>query len=505
MIALRDYQQAAVQQLRDAVSGGAKRIVLTLPTGGGKTPLACHIIHSARQHSDARVVFVAPWIQLIDQAVAQLARWGVTDVGVLRGDDSRTNPAAPVQVASRETLRRRALPPASIVIVDECHRAPQSVLELYPDATIIGLSATPVGLKGLFGSLVVGATYKQLIASGHLEQPRCFGSPTSADLSGVRTTAGDWSAGELEAAMMAGGLMGDCVQGYIDRGGGFRAVCFAVGIAHSKQLAARFCAAGIAAEHMDGGTPKADRDAILARLEAGLTRVVCNVGVLTEGWDQPSVRCCILARPTGSFALYKQMVGRVLRPHPSGQPIVIDHAGNLDRHGMPHADVEWSLDDERKAKAPSLRTCSQCFAMMEGGRATCEHCGFVFPVAPRPLPTETAAPLVEKIKVRGEQEAFFWNLVARAQASGFKPGYAGAKFKEKFGKWPPWDWSQTALAAYGADADWQERQMRRAREQAYWKDVNAKAVQKVADPAFTGESDAGDGFADWLAREEDFR
>jgi hypothetical protein len=172
---------------------------------------------------------------------------------------------------------------------------------------------------------------------------------------------------------------------------------------------------------------------------------------------------------------------------------------------MPHADVEWSLDDERKAKAPSLRTCSQCFAMMEGGRATCEHCGFVFPVAPRALPTETAAPLVEKIKVRGEQEAFFWGLVARAQASGFKPGYAGAKFKEKFGKWPPWDWSQTALAAYGADADWQERQMRRAREQAYWKDVNAKAAQKVADTAFTGESDAGDGFADWLAREEDFR
>ncbi|NBW08788.1 MAG: DEAD/DEAH box helicase [Caulobacteraceae bacterium] len=478
-IALRSYQQRGVEQLRTLVLQGRKRIVLTLPTGGGKTPLAAHIIHSARTNFDGRVLFVAPWVQLIEQAVVQLARWGITDVGVLRGDDKRTNPAAPVQVASRETLRRRERPEADIVLIDECHRAPESIVDAYWNSTIIGLSATPVGLKGVFEDVVVAGTYAELIAGGFLAEPTVFGTKRKVDLSGVRSVGGDYQQAELESAMMDSAIVGDVIEGYLERGKGHKAVCFAAGVAHSQALAERFRAAGIPAEHIDGTTPMDERAAVLARLESGETRVVCNMGVLTEGWDQPSVRCCILARPTKSLALYKQMVGRVLRPHPSGDPIVLDHAGNVLRHGMPHDDIEWLLSDARPTRKAGVRECGQCFAVLEAGTPKCPHCAFVFEVAERKPVVEVAGSM-ERITAVDHKRRYFDEQIANASLRGFKPGFASAKFKEKFGAWPPFAWTAAAKARFAHDPEWQRRQTERAKEKAFWEEVNARQAAKQA-------------------------
>ncbi len=145
---------------------------------------------------------------------------------------------------------------------------------------------------------------------------------------------------------------------------------------------------GVRCEHIDGGTPKPERDATLARLASGEIEVVTNCMVLTEGWDMPEVGCCILARPTKKMGLYRQMIGRVLRPADGkADAIVLDHSGAVFRHGLVEDPVEWTLDPDRRAASPvhqrrcehpasRLLECSQCGAVRVAGEA-CFHCGFL--------------------------------------------------------------------------------------------------------------------------------
>jgi DNA repair protein RadD len=130
-------------------------------------------------------------------------------------------------------------------------------------------------------------------------------------------------------------------------------VAFAVSVEHSIHIRDEFIKSGVRAEHIDGSTPKPERDATLARLETGDLDVVSNCMVLTEGWDMPDVGCCILARPTRKMGLYRQMVGRVLRPADGKtDAIVLDHSGAVFRHGFVEDPVEWTLDPDRRAESP---------------------------------------------------------------------------------------------------------------------------------------------------------
>src|SRR5215470_2202089 len=175
-------------------------------------------------------------------------------------------------------------------------------------------------------------------------------------------------------------LIGDIVTHWHKYGERRKTVCFAVNVSHSVHLRDEFIRSDVRAEHIDGGTPKKERDEVLKRLEAGETELVTNCMVLTEGWDMPEVGCCILARPTRKMGLFRQMVGRVLRPAPGkSDAIIIDHSGAVFRHGFPEDPVTWTLDPDRHAEsvAHSLRCdpgsssrvleCSQCGALCVGG------------------------------------------------------------------------------------------------------------------------------------------
>ena len=130
--------------------------------------------------------------------------------------------------------------------------------------------------------------------------------------------AGDYHEGELEDAVMQAHVIGDVVQTWLDRAERRKTVVFAVGIDHSRELVERFREEGVRAAHLDGTTPEAEREQILMDLETGKLELVSNVGVLCEGWDQPSVKCCVMARPTLSLTLWMQCAGRILRPWPGG-------------------------------------------------------------------------------------------------------------------------------------------------------------------------------------------
>jgi superfamily II DNA or RNA helicase len=225
-------------------------------------------------------------------------------------------------------------------------------------------------------------------------------------------------------------------------------------VGHSRHLCDEFIASGVRAEHIDGSTPKAERDATLARLASGEIELVCNCMVLTEGWDMPEIGCCILARPTRKMGLFRQMIGRVLRPAlGKTDAIVLDHSGAVFRHGLPEDRVDWFLSPDLSARSPDhearkpetfggpkLLDCTQCGALRQGGKA-CPNCGFL-PVRKPELVRvqEGDFALVTNGKPgKTENNAREWQamLTAIGIERGYKPGWAAHKFKEKFRTWPP--------------------------------------------------------------------
>jgi superfamily II DNA or RNA helicase len=271
------------------------------------------------------VLFLAHRRELINQTVGKLVAAGVPahSIGVMMGGDRRTNAGAPIQVASIDTLRNRDRPPANVLMIDEAHRSLaatyRAVIEHYASsgATVLGLTATPHradggGLGDVYEHIEAVATPRELVELGFIVEPRVFSAP-SVDLSHVRVRAGEYHEGDLADAFNSSALIGNIVGHWQRHAVGLRTVAFAVKVVHSQNITARFGEAGVPAEHLDGEAPARERDAILARLDTGETLVVSNCGVLCEGWDQPAVKCGILAWPTKSTGLYLQQAGRILR------------------------------------------------------------------------------------------------------------------------------------------------------------------------------------------------
>ncbi len=460
---LRPYQLDAIEELRSTIRSGVARVLFVLATGGGKTVCFAYITASAIKRG-SRVLIVAHRRELISQCVAKLLAAGIPEreVGVIMGSDKRRRPGAAVQVASIDTLRNRAKPPADLVIVDEAHRAlAASYVDLrshYPSAVHLGFTATPTradgkGLADAYDGLVVAVPISRLIAEGHLVAPRVWTVPAGAlpDLRKVKTTAGDFNARQLGEACNQGALLGDIVEHWEKRAGGERTVGFAVTVEHSKGLVKRFVERGHAAEHLDGETPTEERDAILRRLEAGTTRIVVNVGVLCEGWDQPSCKVLILARPTQSLGLYLQMAGRILRPWQGVGAVILDHAGCARMHGLPHEDREWTLEPPQrrrsKGEVDCAKLCDGCLAVLPLGTRICPECGHELPWREQDL-TEADGELEEvlwvSVRLNEEWAAMVdaWraeNVIRMASSRGVprKPGWLFHRWKQTHNGRPP--------------------------------------------------------------------
>ena len=525
---LRDYQAAGIKKMREHVKAGRKRIIFVAPTGSGKMYSIANIIKTSR----VPVLFLAHRIELIDHLAQELRDLGITNVGVMRGDDDRTNPSASVQIASIATLIRREKPPAGIVIIDECHRSASDsyvdhVFNVYRDAIILGFTATPTRLDSkplgsIYEALEVVATYQRLIKDGHIVSPLCFSTPLEPDLSKVHRVRGDYDEGELAEVMSDNALVGNVVDqwlklahrhpnivtmpdgtkaanGMVD-GPRRRTFLFAVNIKHSRLMCDRFTEAGVKIAHLDGNTPEAERREALRALGNGDIEIISNCNILLEGTNVPSAKCVISARPTQSLVLYRQSTGRIMRPWGDITPLLLDHAGNYERHGSPVEDIEWSLTTgptRRKERIAPTRICRACFAYMAASRVICPYCGAELPSKPKELPRETKQDLVERTPdTEHQKRVFFDSMAALARSRGFKPGFAGAKWKDKYGVWPPWAWSTELKQEFSQDLQWQERL--RAREEA-------KAKETEEDKAWASEAyeqpEAEESFGDWVDRE----
>ena len=474
MITLHQFQQDAVAEIERHIAEGRRRLLLVAPTGSGKTVITSELIRRwVAQYR--RILFLAHRREIIDQTSAKLTANGVRH-GIIMSQVS-PRPMEAVQVASIDTLHVRSvrstamdLPPADLVIFDEAHRARgrtrEHLIGLYPEAALLGMTATPCrgdgrGLGNLFDVMIEAPQVAELIVGGYLVKSRVY-APVNPDLKGVRVEKGDYVISQLAGRMNTEALVGDIVEHWHKHGEGRCTIAFAVNVAHSVAIRNQFLCAGVSAEHLDGETPISEREAILTRLASGETKVVSNCMVLTEGWDCPPVGCAVLARPTKQMGLFRQMIGRVLRPADGkADAIVLDHSGAVFRHGLPEDHVDWTLDvdgraavpahEKRKAgKAPGLRECPSCKAVMV--KPPCGACGW----APEPRARnidfeEGRLGLVVGGHAREhrytEDQKVIWHrmLIGEALRRGKNPNWAFYLFRDKFGHDRPADWDRTAL------------------------------------------------------------
>lgn len=439
MTELRDYQQDIVTQARQAFRAGERTVLIQLPTGGGKTVLGSFMV----QGSSAKGL-CCWWLvhrrELLNQASRTFYEMGIPH-GFISGGRS-SDPAQRVQIGSVQTVARRLdrLPPPDVIVFDEAHHLGaaqwQQIFEAYRDAKVIGLSATPWRLdgKGLghwFSTMILGPSPADLMARGSLSNYRLF-APSTPDTSSVATQMGDFKKNDLSAVMDKPSITGDAVQHYRRLAPGKRAVAFACSIEHSLHVVEQFRGSGIAAEHVDGQMDHNERDAIISRFVAGQTLVLSNADLLGEGFDVPAIEAAILLRPTQSLSLHLQQVGRALRPAPGKtEAIILDHAGNSIRHGLPDDEREWTLDDREKRKKKgdeatvAVRQCVKCFRVYSPA-PHCPGCGYAPPTISREVEQKDGV-LAEidpaAIRAARKQEERRAGSVEELTQIGIKRGY----------------------------------------------------------------------------------
>lgn len=397
-ITLRSYQNTLIERTRANFIAGKTSQLLVLPTGGGKTVCFSYMASKAVEKG-LRVWILAHRVELLEQISRTLGVFNVPHGMVAPGymSDRRKK----VQVASVFTIVRRMdrYEAPDLIIVDEAHHAISDstwgkVITAYPQAKLLGVTATPIRLSGeglgdLFQCMVQGPSMRDLIGLEALSPYRLF-APAGVDLSGVHTRMGDYVRGELEAAVDKPSVTGDAVAHYKRLANGKRAVAFCVSVAHANHVAEQFRAENISAQAIDGSMERGLRQSLLKEFADGKINVITSCDLISEGFDVPSIEAAILLRPTQSLGLYLQQVGRALRTFEGkDEAIILDHAGNVKRHGLPDEERLWSLTGAAKKKSRKksevpVKTCGSCFATVAASATHCS-CGYEFPAVKREI------------------------------------------------------------------------------------------------------------------------
>ncbi len=463
---LRPYQSTAVIQTRDALRT-YRRVLIVAPTGAGKTTIGAEIIRLTVERG-RRVWFLAHRKELIEQCSTRLDQFGIRH-GVVMGQHWRDRPHELVQVASVQTLINRDFDvPPSLIMIDEAHRATaasyQSVIQNAGNPYQIGLTATPIrgdgkGLASMFDVMVQCPPIHELIAMGYLVPPRSFAG-RRIDLHGVRIAGNDYDRDELADAMNKPHLVGDVVTEWLRLANGRPTMAFAAGVKHSRTIVDAFLNAGIKAAHLDGETPKPERESILQRLADGRLTVVSNAMVLTEGVDVPVVSAVVLARPTKSKGLYLQMAGRGLRTAPGKTDcLILDHGNCTMEHGLVTAEQNWQLLDDSTRKrgkqvsyAETFKVCPDCGEVHELQADVC-NCGYVFSVRSKQKQLKVYNGVLEEVtekRIReyteAQRKAKYFKLLrdqhteTKKDGSPFSKGYAFVKYEAMFKEPPKSEW-----------------------------------------------------------------
>lgn len=446
---LRAYQSDAVKLTYDSVREH-QSCILQMPTGSGKTHVAMSVIKHGLQHN-RRISFLVDRLTLVDQTLDKFRASGIR-CGVMQGNHPDYNPAAPVQIVSIQTLRRRPehlWPKSDLFIVDEAHSQYQAVYDLMvarPNSKFIGLSATPfsTGLGLHWQDLVVATTTADLIEQGYLCAYTAYG-PSAPNMAGARIYGGEWAAEDAAERMQP--LTGDIVAHYQSMAPGKKAIVFAANVAHAKVLTREFNRNGVSADYVSGKDNDERRRDVLNRFSNGEIKVLCNCEVLTKGYDQPDIAVAIIARPTRSLAMHIQMLGRVLRTHESKEKaLILDHAGNIERLGFPDdplptvlCDKEKGVStrDKREANDPLPWNCAGCHHLNPVEAHVCVACGLKPERPAANIPEQEDGVLTALRRENRADKQTVWAMLNHCRKEkGYQMGWVYHSYKALFGVGP---------------------------------------------------------------------
>ena len=392
MLILRDYQLEVVNKIVLALKQGYKRILVVVPTGGGKTAIATELTRRCVGKGNS-LFFICHRRELINQTEKTYLKNDISP-GFIQGGreaDTKNN----VQVASINTLinRMENYDKPRVCIWDECHHIAagqwDKVFSHYDSSVHVGLTATPLRLDGktlaeYFDVLIEGPKIQWLIDNGHLVKFRYY-APSDIDTSELKKSNGEYTQSSLRNASFGTKIIGDNIKHYKELAYGKRNVVFAMNVKHSKEIVQRYIEAGIPAVHLDGDTDIAIREQAIKDFEDGKVWVLSNVDLFGEGFDLPAMEVVSLLRPTMSLAKFLQWCGRVLRTCfeiNKEYAIILDHANNYKEHGFPNDNREWELkpskNKRQKAKDTlSIKRCPECF-FTHIVSLKCPECGHVY-------------------------------------------------------------------------------------------------------------------------------
>lgn len=427
MITPRPYQQEVIDKLKNSYRAKHKHPLIVMPTGAGKACVLGFVAENATAKKNSTLI-IAHRQELIFQLSLTLCNFGLEHQIIA---SSKTVSAikmaqyksfgrvfwkhdALLAVGSVQTVVRRldklTIHP-KLIIIDEQHHLIEGnqwgqIFDQFPNALGLGLTATPQrtdgkglgrGFGGYNDDLIEGPQMSWLIEQGFLSPYKIYTTSKQWDVSTVKKKRnGEFDEKALQEVADKPSIVGDAISHYRKVANGLKGVCYCVSIEHSKHVTAMFNANGIPAGHIDGSMFDDERRQVFADYADDKILIICNQAIISEGTDLESLTqkkgitldVCIDLAPTTSLIIAMQRWGRVLRMKPGKTAILLDHSGNILRHGLPDMEREWSLEGEVKSsrnseeKAISVRTCPKCFRI-HLPEPTCPECHFIYPLQQR--------------------------------------------------------------------------------------------------------------------------
>lgn len=437
---LRDYQKELITDIIESMKRGNRKIMVQSPPRSGKTVVMAYIAKNATD-KNKKVLFFSHRKEINEQVVETFKRGGVNLDNVTIG------------TVGSLVKKLDKLPKFDVILVDEAHHIKakqyQSILTYFKDATQLFFTGTPIRLDGagfhdLAEDLVKGKSVKWLQENGNIA-PFKYYAPSLIDTTNLKKRGGEFTKKSVDDTMKRV-IYGDVIRHYEKLAKGKQAIVYTHSVEASESISNTFNEHGYRSIAISGKTPPEARERAMRAFRDGELTIMVNCELFTEGIDLPNVDVCIMLRPTQSLSLYLQFAMRALNPREGKTAIIIDHVGNVDRHGLPNDDREWSLSgvskQKQKAKLgePTTRTCDECYATFWSAERICPLCGH------ENQPTKEEIEILREIELEERRQAInkkvetfvtsdqcqtIAELQAFAKQHGYKPGWVFIQQKKR--------------------------------------------------------------------------